>query len=995
MNPGNKRSRTPKRPRQPRARNGARARADAFADGLHPPLVSLVVINWNYAQFVGQTIESIKVQDYPWFEAIVVDNGSDDDSLKVIRAHIAGDGRFRIIELERNLGHLGGFLRAVGEIRGDFVTAVDADDTLFPNFVSSHVQVHLAAPQNVGLTSSNVVETTADGRVVTGSYAPFGTQEPPDSAGLRPAGAAFRMPQVSDADYVRLAGATQSFTGPRGWIWGAGTSNMYRRSIVNMVHFEPPDGVCFRAVDGHLCTFAHAIGGTALIDLPLSAYRIHDANDFALRESIGGLSPGRSKVPERVVGEGLKSLGILFERAELFGRLLPGERFWRAADQVGAAARNERGKFTPSADGAQPFSEHFETLVSVFGEKVAIIRLAERLRRRHLEALLREKSNGRIPPRQRIRAYRTYARLAWRRRAAAGKTLSRELSGIASKARASLGKAFAKRRKTGGGAPPVEEVRTGFGPAVILSADPPILYSGIAFEEYAGIAPAFGRRYGDVPAGFIIFPCWTIDQDRRAGLVIEAARAHRAQFPSHRLVFICNTAGERDRLLAGGLDARLLNKNFTVSDAIFRPLPEASAEFDAVFNARFDPRKRHELAGDIPRVAYISFATGLTGTLDDQRALLADTLARHPGHALINPLEDGLPVPLSPEEVNAGLNRAAVGLCLSREEGANYASMEYMLAGLPVVSTPSVGGREVYFDHEICTICDPTPEAVAEAVAVMKARNLPRDHVRARALAMIEPERRKFLNLIDDLSERLGGKRRYGDGVWPFSDTSNLVTLKAYGEHLDDLDRRRKTPLRDPARPSLADAEALLAKTEGVQMHANEVHAVMSAIRARPGCALLVFGCGNDSPLWEEVNRGGVTAFVENDARWAERVRGTLKTSSIHLTEYGTGISDWVSLLDDPDRLALDLPAEISSRQWDVILVDGPAGHDDFEEYGGETPGRMKSIFAASQLVAPGGAVFVHDCERTIEEQYATRYLGAHRVFASVTGRALLRGYAF
>ena len=51
-------------------------------------------------------------------------------------------------------------------------------------------------------------------------------------------------------------------------------------------------------------------------------------------------------------------------------------------------------------------------------------------------------------------------------------------------------------------APPVEEVATEFGPAAILSFDPPIFYSGIAFEENIGIAPAFAKIYGDLPAAF-------------------------------------------------------------------------------------------------------------------------------------------------------------------------------------------------------------------------------------------------------------------------------------------------------------------------------------------------------------------------------------------------------------------------------------------------------------------------------------------------------------
>jgi len=77
-------------------------------------------------------------------------------------------------------------------------------------------------------------------------------------------------------------------------------------------------------------------------------------------------------------------------------------------------------------------------------------------------------------------------------------------------------------------------------------------------------------------------------------------------------------------------------------------------------------------------------------------------------------------------------------------------------------------------------------------------------------------------------------------------------------------------------------------------------------------------------------------------------------------------------------------------------VVDGPAGYDNCEEYTGrEAPGRMKSIYMASKLVAQGGAVFVHDCERLAEQQYAERYLGSHRLFVSVKGRALLQGYAF
>ena len=52
--------------------------------------------------------------------------------------------------------------------------------------------------------------------------------------------------------------------------------------------------------------------------------------------------------------------------------------------------------------------------------------------------------------------------------------------------------------------------------------------------------------------------------------------------------------------------------------------------------------------------------------------------------------------------------------------------------------------------------------------------------------------------------------------------------------------------------------------------------------------------------------------------------------------------------------------------------------------------------FEASRLVAPGGSVFVHDCNRKPEAEAAALFLGEHRVFTSVSGPlGLLKGYAF
>ena len=55
----------------------------------------------------------------------------------------------------------------------------------------------------------------------------------------------------------------------------------------------------------------------------------------------------------------------------------------------------------------------------------------------------------------------------------------------------------------------------------------------------------------------------------------------------------------------------------------------------------------------------------------------------------------------------------------------------------------------------------------------------------------------------------------------------------------------------------------------------------------------------------------------------------------------------------------------------------------------------MKSIYMASKLVACGSFVFVHDCDRLVEQQYVAQYLGPSRLFVSVKGHAILQEYAF
>jgi hypothetical protein len=113
-----------------------------------------------------------------------------------------------------------------------------------------------------------------------------------------------------------------------------------------------------------------------------------------------------------------------------------------------------------------------------------------------------------------------------------------------------------------------------------------------------------------------------------------------------------------------------------------------------------------------------------------------------------------------------------------------------------------------------------------------------------------------------------------------------------------------------------------------MQMTAGQVFAVASAIAAcRPKPNVLIFGCGNDSPLWHDINDDGFTLFLENDAKWLERTKERFPQLKIEKVSYeGRTVAD--SLPIDEKALAeFAVPERILRKSWDVILVDSPMGH--------------------------------------------------------------------
>ena len=109
--------------------------------------------------------------------------------------------------------------------------------------------------------------------------------------------------------------------------------------------------------------------------------------------------------------------------------------------------------------------------------------------------------------------------------------------------------------------------------------------------------------------------------------------------------------------------------------------------------------------------------------------------------------------------MNLMYNMSKIGLCLSKNEGAMYSSIEYLLCGLPVVSTKNTGGRDEFFTDKNCIFAEDNPESVKDCVNKW-LNNYPslkeRHKIREDAILMQKKHTRNLKNKIKEIAEKQG-----------------------------------------------------------------------------------------------------------------------------------------------------------------------------------------------------------------------------------------------
>lgn len=119
------------------------------------PLVSVVMPCHNGAQYISEAIRSVLAQSYVNWELIVVDDGSTDDSLSIVKS--MKDSRITLVRNKKNYGICHSLNKGIKRAKGKYIARLDADDMMLPGRLSAQIEFMEQHPDYAVVGGNHIV----------------------------------------------------------------------------------------------------------------------------------------------------------------------------------------------------------------------------------------------------------------------------------------------------------------------------------------------------------------------------------------------------------------------------------------------------------------------------------------------------------------------------------------------------------------------------------------------------------------------------------------------------------------------------------------------------------------------------------------------------------------------------------------------------------------------------------------------------------------------
>ena len=132
-------------------------------------MISVIIPNYNNDKFIGDCLDSVLAQTYTDIEIIVVDDGSSDNSVAVIRKYCESNNNIKLI-CQKNLNAAIARNRGLSEAKGEFVMFLDSDDFLEKNALEN--LLNSLKSENADLAIGGYKEIDVDGKLLGFTFLP-------------------------------------------------------------------------------------------------------------------------------------------------------------------------------------------------------------------------------------------------------------------------------------------------------------------------------------------------------------------------------------------------------------------------------------------------------------------------------------------------------------------------------------------------------------------------------------------------------------------------------------------------------------------------------------------------------------------------------------------------------------------------------------------------------------------------------------------------------
>lgn len=124
--------------------------------------VSIIIPTYNRAKMLEKSVNSVLAQTYPWFEVLIIDDGSTDNTRQLVASF--RDKRIRYYQMEKNQGASAARNYGLQNANYDYIAFEDSDDLWYADKLEKQMTILQNVDEDIGIVYHKIVYDFGEGR---------------------------------------------------------------------------------------------------------------------------------------------------------------------------------------------------------------------------------------------------------------------------------------------------------------------------------------------------------------------------------------------------------------------------------------------------------------------------------------------------------------------------------------------------------------------------------------------------------------------------------------------------------------------------------------------------------------------------------------------------------------------------------------------------------------------------------------------------------------